>query len=97
MMLNDGLVLGHPLVIGELACGNLNKRAEILRLLKALPEARVASHAEVLHMVDAQKLYGLGVGWIDMHLLTSTLLSQCNIWTLDKRLAGVATNMRVLI
>ena len=89
-LLDEGSVLCHPFVIGELACGNLKNRGEILSLLEALPTSTVASHEEVLHLLSEQKLHGKGLGWIDMHLLVSALLSKSRLWTTDKTLARAA-------
>jgi predicted nucleic acid-binding protein len=97
ILLDDGLVLCHPFVIGELASGNLNNRVEILSLLQALPKARVAEHSEVLHLVNAHQLYGRGLGWIDMHLLASTLLAECGLWTADKQLGDVAATLKISV
>jgi predicted nucleic acid-binding protein len=94
-MLLDGEVLSHPYVVGELACGFLTRRAEILTLLDTLPKVGVAEHAEVLRLVDAQRLYGRGLGWIDMHLLAAAVLSHTPLWTLDKTLARSAVAMGV--
>lgn len=88
-------VLCHPLVIGELACGNLGNRGEILGLLEALPQAEMAEHAEVLQFVEAKKLAGKGLGWVDMHLLASTALTGCTLWTLDKPLRAAAAKLKV--
>lgn len=92
-LLNEGLVLCHPFVIGELACGNLKNRDEILSLLDALPKAKVASHEEVLHLVSERKLHGKGLGWVDVHLLAAALLSESPLWTRDKTLAAVAREL----
>ncbi len=89
-LLNEGMVLCHPFVIGELACGNLKNRHEILSLLEALPTATVASHEEVLHLVSDRKLHGKGLGWIDTHLLASALLFKSTLWTRDRTLAAAA-------
>jgi len=91
--LSDGLVLMHPFVSGELACGNLKSRAAILSDLNTLPAADVASHAEVLQLIEDRCLWGRGLGWIDMHLLASALLSRCGLWTLDKKLAAAAMGL----
>ena len=96
-LLNKSLVLCHPFVVGELACGNLKNRDEILTLLKTLPEAHVAEHSEVLHLVNAHRLYGCGLGWIDMNLLASTLLTECGLWTLDKQLKNTAAKLKILV
>jgi len=94
-LLRDEEVLTHPFVIGELACGIVHNRGEIFRLLQALPEARVAEHEEVIKFVEAHRLFGRGIGWVDAHLLAAALLSGATLWTLDKRLAHVATTMKI--
>jgi hypothetical protein len=90
-LLNKTLVAVHPFVVGELACGNLKNRVQILRDLDALPAAVCATHDEVSQLVDDRKLWGLGIGWIDAHLVASALLSACSLWTLNAKLAGAAT------
>ncbi len=80
----------HPFVCGELACGNLKNRSSILSDLQALPLVQLATHKEALKLLDDRRLYGSGLGWVDVHLLASALLSHCGFWTLDKRLAGAA-------
>jgi predicted nucleic acid-binding protein len=91
--LNEGAVLCHLFVIGELACGNLRQRDEILSLLAALPDASVATHEEVLAFVSEHGLHGKGLGWIDVHLLASAMLSKCQLWTLDKALEKAARRL----
>ena len=88
--LTDGLVLMHPFISGELACGNLKDRGAVLVGLDALPAAKLATHPEVLELMERHKLWGRGLGWVDVHLLASALLSNCRFWTIDKRLAQVA-------
>ncbi len=90
ILLEEDFILCHPFVIGELACGNLKARDHILNLLKSLPESLMAEHGEVMHFVRSHRLHGLGLGWIDMHLLTSAFLSECGLWTLDKPLRRTA-------
>ena len=85
-LLNDGDVICHPLIIGELACGNLNNRSEILSLLRSLPSAIEAEHEEVMQFIERHRLMGRGLGYIDVHLLASAVLTMTPIWTLDKRL-----------
>lgn len=92
-LLGEGLVLTHPFVCGELACGNLKNRSTILSHLGALPAAKTAAHEEVLQLLNERRLFGLGLGWSDLHLLASGLLSDCQLWTLDKRLAQAATEL----
>lgn len=89
-LLNDAMVFAHPFVIGELACGNLKNRATILAHLNALPSVAVASHPEVFELIESHRLWGLGIGWTDCHLLASTLLDHCPLWTLDQRLNQAA-------
>jgi len=93
--LSDGLVLMHPFVAGELACGNLKDRAAILSDLLALPMAKPASNAEVLQFIEDRGLWGRGLGWIDAHLLASARLSNCLFWTLDKRLGRAAEELEL--
>jgi hypothetical protein len=93
-LLETGQVLMHPFIIGELACGNLKPRDEILNLLSVLPAARMASHDEVLYFLEANHFYSKGIGWVDSHLLASTALERtASIWTRDKRLDGLAQSI----
>ena len=89
-LLQGGEVLIHPWVIGELACGNLRNRSQVLELLQGLPAATVASDAEVLHLIERDRLMGRGIGYVDVHLMASARLSHCRLWTRDRRLAAVA-------
>lgn len=94
-LLNDDQVLGHPFVIGELACGNLRPRREILSLLQVLPSASVVSQGELLHFVEQKRLAGTGVGFIDVHLLASCQLAGIPLWTLDSRLQRAAAKLNL--
>ncbi len=89
-LLQSGEVLIHPWVIGELACGTLQNRQQILELLQGLPAATVACEAEVLLLIERERLMGRGIGYVDAHLLASARLSHCRLWTQDRRLAAVA-------
>lgn len=89
-LLEEGEVVMHPFVFGELACGNLPERKRTLDLLAALPCLALADDAAVLYAIDARKWSGRGIGWIDAHLLTSALLTQTPLWTLDRKLHGMA-------
>jgi len=86
-LLQEGKVLIHSWVIGELACGNLRNRADALELLQGLPAAVVASDQEVLLMIEQHQLMGRGIGYVDAHMLASAKLSHCQLWTQDRRLA----------
>jgi len=94
--LGEGAVLMHPFVAGELACGNLKNRDAILAELNALPLARAATHGEALKLLTDRRLWGRGLGWIDLHLLASALISHCEFWTYDKCLAQAARELDVL-
>jgi predicted nucleic acid-binding protein len=94
-LLNDGEVVCHPFVVGELACGNLRNRTEILSLLKSLPMSVEAEHEEVLQFIDSNKLMGKGLGYMDIHLMASAVLTGIPIWTLDKKLGQVANVLRI--
>ena len=89
-LLADGDVICHPFIIGELACGNLRNRKEILALLRELPMALRAEDDEVIDFIEHHKLMGKGLGYIDIHLLMSARLTKIPLWTLDKRLNDVA-------
>lgn len=94
-LLGNSEVVCHPLVIGELACGNIKNRAEILSLLQALPTADVAQHDEVLRFIESHRLMGRGLGLIDVHLLASSLLTRVPLWTADKRLRTASAELNV--
>jgi predicted nucleic acid-binding protein len=94
-LLSSAMVMSHPFVIGELAMGSLKNRREILGLLDNLPVAPVASHDEVLTLVERYRLAGLGLGWIDAHLLASARLASTRLWTFDRRLAESARALGV--
>lgn len=93
-LLSANQVLMHPFVVGELACGNLRERAEVLSLLRNLPAATIARDDEVLFFIDHKKLMGRGIGYVDAHLLTAVTLSNgAHLWTRDKRLQDVASEI----
>ena len=98
MLLDGGRVLLHPFVIGELAMGNMNQRDLVLKALRKLPEALVAREEEVLHFVGARRLFGLGIGYIDAHLLTSVQLTPgASLWTRDRRMFEVASKLGLAV
>jgi predicted nucleic acid-binding protein len=92
-LLHEGHVLGHPLIIGELACGNLKNRRPILCFLQQLPMAAEARHEEVLMFIERHALMGKGFGWIDTHLLASAFLSKVSLWTFDKSLDRILSSL----
>ena len=90
-LLNAGRVLTHPFVVGELACGNLKNRKQVLSLLQDLPAAPVATDEEVLFFIERNGLMGKGIGYVDAHLLASiSMAGTGQLWTRDKRLSAVA-------
>jgi predicted nucleic acid-binding protein len=95
LLLIDGEVVCHPLVIGELVCGNLKNRAEIISLLQALPMTPEIDFEEYLYFVEEHNLFGKGIGYIDIQLLASAILSQTSLWTLDKRLNAAAAEFEI--
>jgi predicted nucleic acid-binding protein len=96
-ILEQGSVLMHPFILGELACGNLKNRAELLRLLQDLPRAQAATDAEVLDLIERRALMGRGIGYIDAHLLASAVLTDtAPLWTRDKLLNQVAQELNIV-
>ncbi len=89
-LLEDGLAGIHPFVLGEIAVGNLKNRAGTLADLAALPQVRAASEREVHHLLEAHRLWGTGLGWIDLHLLASAALSGWTLLTADRVMSRTA-------
>jgi predicted nucleic acid-binding protein len=95
-VLDRGDVLMHPFVLGELACGTLRNRREVLQLLGDLPAAAVATERDALEFIERRALMGRGIGYVDVHLLASVALgSGARLWTRDRRLALVAAELRL--
>jgi predicted nucleic acid-binding protein len=88
-------VLCHDYIVGELACGNLRHRSEVIPLLEKLPAASTATHQEALAFLDARGLMGRRIGYVDLHLLASASLDRVSLWTLDKPLARIAASLRL--
>lgn len=93
--LKDGHVVCHPFIVGELACGNLKNWSEILALLQTLPMAILAEHDEVMQFIETHRLMGKGLGYIDMHLLASAILTKVPLWTLDKKLGEISSKLGI--
>ena len=93
-LLEEDKVVCHPLVIGELACGNLKHRSKVLESLTVLPTTPTIEYEELFTFIETHKLFGRGLGWIDVHLLAATLLQQVTLWTLDQPLRHAARKLR---
>ena len=96
LLLDEGQTLVHPMVIGELACGNLGNRTEVFGYLRTLPRVTVATDDEVLFFIEYHQLMGRGIGYVDVHLLASVVMTPpARLWTNDRRLMGVADELGV--
>jgi hypothetical protein len=95
-LLLDGQVVCHPLVIGELACGNLKNRDEVLSLLQSLPVGPVVTLNELLFFIERNELMGMGIGFVDAHLLASAQLSRTPLWTSERTLRLAAISLEVV-
>jgi hypothetical protein len=96
-LLGNRQVIGHPAVIGEVGLGSLEIRQQVIGLMANLPQAVQATHGEVMTYVDAHSLFGLGIGYVDAHLLAATALTTgSSLWTRDKRLRAAASTLGLL-
>jgi predicted nucleic acid-binding protein len=96
-LLDTRQVLTHPFVIGEIALGNLRRQSIVLVTLQVLPRATVAADQEVLHFIDQHRLSGIGIGYVDAHLLASTRLTPAStLWTRDKHLRAAANRLSLM-
>ncbi len=92
--LGAGRVLAHPFITGEIALGSLRQRDTVLGSLSDLPQATLASDDEVLMLIEREKLYGIGIGYVDAHLLAAARLTAGTlIWTRDRRLRQASTRL----
>jgi predicted nucleic acid-binding protein len=94
-LLNNGMALCHPFIVGELACGNLKDRADILSFLQLLPMSIEVEHEEVLSFIENNRLMGKGIGYVDVQLMASAVLTGVPIWTFDKKLAQAADCLHI--
>jgi predicted nucleic acid-binding protein len=94
-LLSDGEVVCHPFIVGELACGNLENRYEILTYLQSLPMTILAEDEEVLKFIESNQLMGKGLGYIDIHLIASAVLTDVPLWTFDKTLDKFAKKIGI--
>nr|VFJ65454.1 MAG: hypothetical protein BECKDK2373B_GA0170837_11504 [Candidatus Kentron sp. DK] len=95
-LLGNDAVLIHPFVIGELACGSLHHRQRVLSGLHEIPLTAVVSNRDVMGFIERNALFGLGIVWIDVHLLAATARTEsCQLWTRDKRLRLQAERLNI--
>lgn len=94
-LLTSAEVAVHPFVIGELACGSLRPRSDVVPLLRELSAATAVSHDEVMQFIDNHRLGGRGIGYVDAHLLASAAVDGHTLWTRDKALNAEATRLGV--
>jgi predicted nucleic acid-binding protein len=94
-LLNDGEVVCHPFIVGELACGNLKNRHEILTSLQSLPMTALAEDGEVLKFIENHQLMGKGLGDIDVHLIAAAVLTDVPLWTFDKTLHKITKKIGI--
>lgn len=95
-LLHEGRVVCHSFIIGELACGNLQNRSEVISLLQTLPGVIQAEHEEVIQFIENYLLMGKGLGYLDMHLLAAARLTGVPLWTLDQKLHEVAKQLQLV-
>ena len=94
-LLLDVQVVCHPFIIGELACGNIMNRGEVLTLLRTLPMVPTVSLDELLYFIERRRLMGKGLGFVDTHLLASAHVAQTPLWTSDKSLKAAAIELEI--
>ena len=94
-LLMDAEVMCHPFIIGELACGNLKNRDEIISLLQSLPMSPTIEFDEFLFFIDRNYLMGKGIGFVDVHILASAQLAGIPLWTADNRLKSAADQLEL--
>jgi predicted nucleic acid-binding protein len=94
-LLNLNKVCIHPFIIGELSCGDISNRKEILSLLKALPRIEPALEEEVFTLIENRKLFGIGLGYVDINLIASALIHDVKIWTDDKSLKKISKKLDI--
>jgi len=96
-LLTSQQVMQHSMIIGELACGNLSNRKQLISLWQQLPSANEATHEEVIHSIEQKQWMGRGIGWVDAHLLASVLLTpHTSLWTNDSRLKKLAQQQHIV-
>jgi predicted nucleic acid-binding protein len=94
-LLEEDELLMHPAIIGELALGSIHDRSGFIALLAYLPALKASPAPEVMSLIEEARLFGRGIGWVDAELLAACLARPCRLWTRDRRLAAVATELGI--
>jgi len=94
-LLEQGLVACHPFIIGELACGGIKNRHEIISLLNDLPSTDILDHYDIMEFIEYRKIMNKGIGYVDVHLLGSALVTETPLWTFDKALKKIANQLSI--
>lgn len=94
-LLEQGLVACHPFIVGEIACGGIKNRHEIINLLNDLPSTEILDHSDIIEFIENRKIMNKGIGYIDVHLLGSALVSDTPLWTFDKALRKIAIQFSI--
>ncbi|MBU3724854.1 MAG: type II toxin-antitoxin system VapC family toxin [Burkholderiaceae bacterium] len=93
--LEENRAMGHDWITGELACGHLQQRKATLEFLSRLPKAPVISSHELIFFINEHRLFGVGLGFVDLQLLAACRIANCGLWTNDKALINVAKNLKI--
>ena len=94
-LLEESRVASHPFIIGELACGNIRNRTEIISLMQSLPMLDAVEHEELLLFIEHNKMMGTGLGFVDVHLLAAAMLAGIPLWTQDKKLKKACSRLSI--
>ena len=94
-LLEEGGVASHPFIIGELACGNISNRTEILSLMQSLPMLDAIEPEELLLFIEHHKVMGAGLGFVDVHLMAAALLAGIPLWTQDKKFKQACSRLSI--
>ena len=94
-LLQASRVACHPFIVGELACGNIGNRTEIISLVQALPMLDVVEHEELLLFIEYNQMMGKGLGFVDVHLLAAAMLASIPLWTQDKKLKQACSRLNI--
>lgn len=94
-LLEGNKVASHRFIVGELACGNISNRAEIISLMQSLPTVDVVEHEELLLFIEHNRLMGKGLGFVDVHLLAASMLAGVRLWTQDKKLKQACSSLDI--